>query len=148
MVNKNQVVIATAVGLTVLAVAFVVLLSFTISMSGTGTIASVGCKVYADEALTQEISAVDWGTLSPNGHSDVTFWVKSTSTVPTTLSLSTNTWNPTHAENYMSLTWTYNGNIIQPGAVEVVDLTLTVDGNIVDVTDFSFNIVLTTTQIE
>lgn len=148
MVNKNQVVIATAVGLTVLAVAFVVLLSFTISMSGTGTIASVGCKVYADEALTQEISAVDWGTLSPGGHSDVTFWVKSTSTVPTTLSLSTNTWNPAHAENHMSLTWTYNGNIIQPGAVEVVDLTLNADSGIVNVTDFSFNIVLTMTQVE
>lgn len=143
MVNKNQVIIGGVIGALVVAVVILAIAYYSVRISGTGTIKTVGVKVYADEGLTKEISSVDWGAIPPGGTSAVTFWIKSTSTVPINLTLTTDVWNPPQAQQYLTLSWDYNNSTMQPNAVIVTDLTLKVSPQVSGITTFSFDMVIT-----
>jgi len=138
MVNREQAIILGALGLTVVAVAIAVVLIAQVRISGTGSIRAIGVKIYGDDLLTKEISAIDWGSIDVGGSSVVTLWVKSNSTIPITLSMSTDSWQPSLAGQYLTLTWNYNGAQLLPGQSMPIDLTLQVSPDIHDVADFSF----------
>lgn len=143
MVNRNQVIVGSIIGALVVAVVILAIAYYSVRIHGTGTIKAVGVKIYADEGLTKEISAVDWGAIPPGGTSAVTFWIKSASTVPVNLTLATDSWNPSSAAQYLTLSWDYNNSTIQPNAVIVTDLTLKVSPQVSAITTFSFDIVIT-----
>lgn len=121
MVNKNQAVVGVVGALIVIAVVVAAVLYYSVKISGTGSIKAVGCKIYADEAMTKEISAVDWGVIPVGGTSNVTFFVKSTSTVPVTLTITKDNYNPASFETYSTLTWTYNNAPLQPNELRAVE---------------------------
>ena len=77
----------------------------------------------------------------------MTVYVKNTGNVPMTLEPSTDEWSPLAAEMYIDLQWDYSGGQIQPDDVVQVTLTLTVSAIIDAVTDFSFDIVITGTEV-
>ncbi len=143
MVNKNQAVIGVIGALIVIAVVVAATMYFSVKISGTGSIKAVGCKIYADEAMTKEISAVDWGVIPVGGTSDVTFFVKSTSTVPVTLTITKDNYNPASFATYSTLSWTYNNAPLQPNELRAIDLTLKVSQSIVGITTFSFDMTIT-----
>lgn len=145
MVNRNQAVIAATVGFTVIAIVIAGLLLSSVSISGHGTIRTINVNVYADENCTKQLTSVDWGVISPGGTSAVTFWIKSTSTVPINLTLTTSDWNPLVSQTFMTCTWTYSGINLAPNAVAVADVTLRVAQNIFNVTNFSFTMHVTGT---
>jgi len=146
MVNRNQAIAIGVFGVTVLAVAVAVLLVSQVRIQGTGVIRAVGVKVYGDDGLTKEVSAVDWGAIDVGGQSTVTLWIKSNSTVPVTLSLKTEEYNPILAGQYLTLSWSYNGAQLLRGQSVAIDLTLQVSPDIHDVTDFSFVTVISVTN--
>jgi hypothetical protein len=59
-----------------------------------------------------------------------------------TLSLQTSNWSPTAAQNYLDLSWDYNGAYIAAGAAIHVTFTLSVDASIEGITTFSFDITI------
>lgn len=117
--------------------------SKTISSSGNVEIqASPGLGVYSNQQGTQTLNSIAWGSLEPGQSTTKLVYIKNEGNVPLTISLNTGTWSSTEAQNYLTLTWNYDGQPINPGEIKQVALTLNVDANTWGITDFSFNIII------
>lgn len=142
MVTRNQLVGVTIVGLIIVAVVTASIVYFTLRVHGTGTIKLIGLEAYGDPETTQVISSVNWGELTPGGYSQVVLYLKSTSTAPANLTLSTDSWSPSEAANFLTLEWDYDGSALQPGEVRGVLFTLRVSGSVTGITSFEFDMVI------
>ena len=119
----------------------------TLSSSGSiqiQTTADLG--VYSDPACTIPLTSLSWGTLQPGGSQTHSCYIKNEGDTALTLSLQTTGWNPAIAENYLNLSWNYNGASIGAGAVIHVTFTLSVDAGITGVSTFSFDITIVGTS--
>ncbi|MCW4048021.1 MAG: hypothetical protein NWE99_10775 [Candidatus Bathyarchaeota archaeon] len=114
-----------------------------LTISNTGTITTAGVSVYWDSACTNKTSSINWGALDPGAQKSVTVYIRNEGSSAVTLTQSTSNWSPSTASNYLTLTWNYNGQVINPGASVQVRLTLTASASVTGVTAFSFNIVIT-----
>ena len=119
----------------------------TISNTGSITVTpSVQLGVYSDSGCTVAISSVSWGTLNPGTTSTAPIYVKNQGNVAVTLSMSVNSWNPSSASSYLTLTWNRDGYSLAAGASVSAVLSLTVSSSITGITTFSFSITITGTQ--
>ena len=105
-----------------------------------GAIRTVGVEIYQDTELVTILEMIGWGTLNPGEARNVDAWVKNTGNAAQKLVMWTENWNPTTAQDSMSLTWNYNNSCMPVNASIPVVLTLSVNPNITDVTGFSFDI--------
>lgn len=119
--------------------------STTTIISTSGAVKAIGVGVYLDAGLTNRATTIDWGTLEPGTKKTVTVYIQNEGNSAITLTQSTSNWNPSSASAYITLTWDYNGQAINAGASLKVTLTLTIRSNIVGVSNFNFNIVITGT---
>jgi hypothetical protein len=92
------------------------------------------------------LTAINWGLVSPGETVNKALWIRNNGTAPVTLSLSTANFNPAAAETYMTLSWNYAGQTLQPGDVAAASLSLMVHQNIQDVTAFSFDCIITASE--
>ena len=111
-----------------------------VQIQNVGTIRSVGVEVYADEALSQILGEITWGTLDPGETRSASAWIKNTGNDAQKLVLWTENWNPTDAQNSISLSWDYVDAWIGAGDSIRVEFTLSVEPDISGVTGFSFDI--------
>jgi len=114
-------------------------------LSSTGTIqiqTTPGLGVYSDSWCTTESTSIAWGTLEPGETKTVTIYVKNEGNSATTLSLQTSNWNPSTAENFISLDWNYNNQPISVNNSVGITLTLSIDDNITGITNFDFDITI------
>ena len=107
-----------------------------------GTIRAVGVEVYADGDLTSVLHEIAWGTLDPGETRSITAWVKNSGNDAQKLVMWTEGWVPVAAQNSISLSWDYGDEWIQVGASVPVVFTLSVDPDIRDVVNFSFEVVV------
>lgn len=143
MVTKQEALaVATVVAIVVIVSA--VLLYYSYRMGGHGVIKTVGCGVYTDAACTLPCTEIDWGFLSPGQVSKVTLYIKNTGNAPINLTLSIENWEPVTASVYLTYSWNYTtGQTLEPSEVVIVDLFLTVSPDIVGITEFSNDIIIT-----
>ena len=104
------------------------------------TTADIG--IYSDSGCTTPLTSLQWGTLQPGGSQTYDCWIKNEGNTPLTLSLQTSNWSPANAENYIGLSWDYNGAPISVGATVHVTLTLSVNAGITGITSFSFDVTI------
>jgi hypothetical protein len=119
------------------------------TLSSTGSIqiqTSADIGVYSDPACNNPKTSLPWGTLQPGGSQTQDCYIKNEGNTALTLSLQTTGWNPAAAENYLDLSWDYNGNPIGADAVIHVTFTLSVDAGITGITSFSFDITIVGTS--
>jgi archaellum component FlaG (FlaF/FlaG flagellin family) len=116
----------------------------TIPSNGTVSAANVG--VYTDNQYTQNCTNINWGTLTPNSTTNKTIYIKNTGTVPITLTMTTENWTPTTATDHLTLTWNQQNTILNPDETTPAELTLTVNPDTDDLTNFNFNILITGTE--
>lgn len=140
--TRNQLIGVTIVGLIIVAVVTAAVVYYTLRIRGTGTIKLIGIEAYGDPECTQVISAVNWGELTPGGFSQVVLYLKSTSTAPASLTLSTEAWSPPEAGNYLTLEWDYDGSVLQPGEIRGVLFTLRVSESVTGITSFAFDFLI------
>ncbi len=116
-------------------------------ISSAGTVKGIGVGVFWDSGCTNRVSSIDWGFLEPGSSKNISVYIKNEGNAPVTLSLNTTNWNPTsiQEENYMILSWDYVNQTISPNGAIPVTLTLDVSFSIQNVTDFSFDIIITGT---
>jgi hypothetical protein len=120
--------------------------SYTVQIPSVGQVNTVGLGVYSDAACTQNLTSISWGALDPGSVVNYQVYIKSTSNLPITLTLATDSWNPTTAATYMTLSWNYtSGTEIEPNTSLPVTLTLNVSSSVTGITSFSFNIDMTGT---
>jgi len=115
-------------------------------LSSIGNVTTVGVGAYWDEACTNEVATIDWGTIDPGGSVNKVMYIKNEGNTAITLSLNATNWSPSNAGNYISLDWDYSGQEIAAGGVIQVTLTLTVSSSISGITSFTFDIIITGTQ--
>lgn len=99
--------------------------------------------VYHDVTGTSEVKQIDWGIMEPGSSGEFTLWVKNEDVNPVMVHLSTGDWVPETAADFFTVSWNWGDAPLYPSMSRKVTITLTVDPGITQVTDFSFNIVLT-----
>jgi len=145
-VNRFQTLTIYAIIATVLAASSVTaLLTAQKTISGTGSIQTVGVGVYWDQQCTNATSSLNFGLMAPGSSKNFTLYVKNTGNSVLTLSMTTRNWNPTNASNYMSLSWNREGQQIDPGQVRGFVITLSVAANVQGISSFSFETVISGT---
>jgi len=130
----------------------VVVLGTIIWYSGSGrTVAyansmrGVGVGIYWDQDCTNRTLSLDLGLIEPGSNSTAMVYVRNEGDSAVSLWMATSSWTPPVALDYMTLIWTYSGRIISAGEVIPVELILNVSPNVSEITDFSFDIVITAT---
>jgi hypothetical protein len=111
------------------------------TLSSTGSIqttAEIG--VYSDPQCNTALTSLPWGTLEPGGSQARVCYIKNEGNSALTLSMSTLNWYPANAEDYLTLSWNYNGIPIDPDGAVQITFTLTVSLDIEGITSFSFDI--------
>jgi hypothetical protein len=147
--KKESLVIGAASALVIYTLALVTLGPIVSSaltnttISNSGSVGAVGVGVYWDQACTNSVTSIDWGVVEPGTNVDKTVYIKNEDNSAVTLSLTTSNWNPPNASNYMTLSWSYEGQSVSAADVIQVVLTLSVSANISGITSFSFDITVT-----
>ncbi len=116
------------------------------TISNSGSITAIGVGVFSDQACTNPVTSINWGTVDPGANINRTIYIKNTGNSAASLSLATSNWNPANAASYMTLRWDYNGQPVNANAVIQAKLTLSVSSTISGITSFSFDIVITATS--
>lgn len=109
----------------------------------TGIVKTVGVEAYWNVGCTQNVTLIDWGTLYASLVQNVTIYVKNTSNGDANLTLTTQTWTPSNASTFLTLTWNYNGTLLHQNEVRQTVLFLAVSDSITGITNFSFDIIIT-----
>jgi hypothetical protein len=121
------------------------LLTISQNISSSGTITTVNVGVFSDSQCTQPLSTINWGSVSPGSTVSRTVYIKNTGGLPLTLSMSTSSWNPVTAGDFMAITWNRENAVLNAGDSVSAELVLTVDSDITEVTAFSVNIIISGT---
>jgi len=143
MLQKVHALILVVVTLVMTSALVFGLLSASTTISNTGNVKTVGVGVYWDSSCSQEVSLIEWGSLDPGETSSVTVYVRNEGTVAVVLRMTTENWDPPEASSYITLSWDYSEQTLEPGESIQVTLTLSISSDIQNVTEFDFDIVIT-----
>ena len=111
-----------------------------VALPTTGSImASEGIGLYTNYACTMPKTSIEWGNLEKGGSTYVTIYIKNEGDSPLTLGLTTSDWTPSNADDYITISWNYNNQPLNPNQVTQVTITLSVDEN-AQATDFGVNL--------
>jgi hypothetical protein len=138
--NSGVVALALIVGLLVGCLATYGVLQYSMKISNTATLKLVGIGVFSNVNCTVPVSSINWGMLQPGQVENYSVYVQSESNVPITLSMYTASWSPSNASSYITVTWNYAAQTLQPHAVLPVTFTLAVNASISGIPQFSFYI--------
>jgi len=108
-----------------------------------GTVTTVNVGVYLDDQCTQNCTSINWGAIYPGDTINRTAYVKNTGTVPITLSMTTENWDPTYTSDYLTVTWDQEGKELPAGESISANLTLSAVSDTGDLANFSVDIVIT-----
>jgi hypothetical protein len=107
-----------------------------------GTIKTLGVGVYWDAACSNPVSSLDWGIVEPGAQKNFTVYVRNEGNAPGYLFLNAVNWNPSTASSYMTLTWDYLGQVLEPYKSIKITLILLISQDIQGVTNFNFDTVI------
>lgn len=110
-----------------------------------GKVHVIGLEVYWDQECSQPCTLIDWGKLYPGESATKTVYIKLGGNTPATLSFSVGDWCPPEAATYITVSWNYGGQIVNPNSVLPVEFTLSVSPDITAIETFEFTITITAT---
>jgi hypothetical protein len=122
------------------------LLSVNQTIPTSGTVTTVNVGVYQELDCTNNLTSLDWGTLSPGDTVTKNIYVKNTGDRRLTLSMTKTNWNPAHANGHLTLKWNKENNVLNVDQVATATLTLSVSESISGIDSFSVDIVITGTE--
>lgn len=105
-----------------------------------GNIEVIGVRAFWDEGLQNETKQIEWGTVNLGLSYNVSLYLKSESTVITTLKLKALNWTfmnlnneiasgPTNDTQYMNLTWDYDNRTLSPSEIVPVTMILSISSS-------------------
>ena len=145
--QKTQVSIILVVGALVAVSALVSgLLIASQTIQNAGNVKAIGVGVYSDSACIQEVLSLQWGTLGPGETSNETVYIRNEGSVTVVLSMTAENWDPASASSYITLSWNRENYVLTHGSVASAVLTLSVSSGVSEITNFSFDIIITGTE--
>ena len=143
----SAILLATVATMAVSSVVFTYGLLFgSQTINNQGNVNTIGVGVYSEASCVNEVSTIDWGYMEPGSTKNVTVYVRNEGTIPMTLSMTVDNWDPAGASTYIVLSWTREGSQVNAQSVLQADLTLSVSSSISDISSFSFDITITGTE--
>ena len=115
---------------------------FSTTIGSRGTVKTLGVGVYWDEVCSNPVSYVDWGIVDPGSQENVRVYVRNEGNVHVSILLDTVNWDPLNASSYITLSWDYSGQLLEPDESIEVTLTLLISSSIQNVASFDFDIVI------
>jgi hypothetical protein len=118
---------------------------------GETKIIGIGVGVYWDANCDNRVTNLSWGEivvnpLQPNVSKQLAAYVRNEKETDSVLSLSTSKWDPAFVENYISLGWDYEGQVLASGDTLQVTFILFVNSSLwfqtPRVQHYSFDIVV------
>jgi hypothetical protein len=116
------------------------------TISNQGNVNSIGVCVYWEDTCVNEVSTIDWGLIEPGASENVTVYILNDGTVPMTLNMTIDNWDPGTASADIALSWNCEGSSVSAQSVVQAVLTLSVSSSISNVSSFSFDITITGTE--
>ena len=117
------------------------------TISSSGSVSTINVEVYSDSACTQAATNINWGNLSPGTSATYTLYIKNSGNTAETLSMSTSSWSPQTASQYIAISWNRNNAVLGANQVVQATLTLTVSSSIDNsITAFSNSITISGTM--
>jgi FlaG/FlaF family flagellin (archaellin) len=113
------------------------------TVSNSGQITTIGVGIYSDNSCSNVLSSINWGTLDPGSDKTFTYYIRNCGNSPSILTLQTSNWSPSGAATYISLSWDYDGHVLNVDEVVAVTFTLSVSPIIDQITSFGFDITIT-----
>jgi hypothetical protein len=98
-----------------------------------GTIKTIGVETYWDPNGESRRENLTWdeiriekleGDEAKMNQVNATLYVKSVSNFRVTLNMSLTDWNPVEISDYLTISWDYNGTVLNPGEIIPVTMTL------------------------
>lgn len=103
---------------------------------------TVNVGVYSDSGCNSVCSVIEWGSIAVGSTITRNIWIKNLGDSALTLSMDTDNWSSTGAQNHIDLSWDDSGNVLASGSVRRILLTLSVDPSISGVDAFYFDIII------
>jgi len=116
------------------------------NVASADSVTGIGIGVYWDQACTNKTTLLNWGTIDAGSNNNLTIYVRNDANSAVSLVLNTIKWTPSTTSEYISLNWNYSGQNLKVDEVIPLKLTLTVNSTVIDVTNFSFATIITTTS--
>ena len=136
-------IVATGLFLTLLTTGL--LMSYQTISSG-GTVTTVNIEIYLDSNYSQNATFISWGFLRPGENVSRMLYIKNSGTVPVTLTMTTESWQPTNASSLLTLTWDLENEVLNATQSTEAVLTLAVSPDTGNLGNFTFNIIITGTE--
>jgi len=102
-----------------------------------GVIATGDLGIYWNMDCSVEVVDIYWGTLEPGSSIPKTLYFRHEGTVDFTMSFNTTNWEPVNADQFIYITWNYDGTFLIPDEVREVIFTITANTTISGITNFS-----------
>lgn len=97
------------------------------TIPNTGAIYVKGLEIYGGDITSAAGNVtVDWGELFLGTSKNASFYVKSNSNINVTLGLNVTNWKPTGIEKYLTVSWDYDGTLLNSTQTIFVTLNLRV----------------------
>jgi hypothetical protein len=113
------------------------------TISSSGIIVSTNISLWKDANCTQNLTAILWGTLTPNQTTSCACYIRNEGATNAKLNMTSSSWNPSNTSSYMSFSWNREAYVLLPSSSVQAIFTLNIFSNITGITSFSFNIVVT-----
>lgn len=151
MKSRERIILAVSLAFVIGALAIGIinnvfsLLQTSRTINSNGSVKGIGVGIYWDSACTNKVSSINWGVIDPGSNITVTVYVRNEGNAVVTLSKAAQNWNPATSASYMTLNWNYAGQVLSVNQVLQVRLLLVVSPTISGITNFTFDIIITTT---
>ena len=98
-----------------------------VHVPGLATIKTLKVEIYWDANGVNKRETMNWGEIEPWTSTNTIAYIKSASNFVVTLTFSLTDWNPVEISDYLTISWDYNGTLIEPG--EIIPVTMTVSAS-------------------
>jgi len=112
------------------------------TISNAGAVKAIGVGVYWNSNGTNMVTSINWGTIEPGSSTNRTCYIQNEGNSASTLSMNATNWNPSNASDYISLSWDYGGQLVNPDELIQVIFTLSISDSVEGITSFSFDITI------
>lgn len=109
------------------------------------SVKGIGVGIYWDQACTNRTLSLNWGSIEASSRNNLTVYVRNEGNSAVSLGLNTSNWTPPATSSYISLNWNYTDQVLSKNEVIPIQITLTVYPTIIDINNFSFQTIITTT---
>jgi len=122
------------------------IIQFTVYIPPCGMVTTCEVGAYWDKMCNATVYSIDWGLLEPGQAVHKTLYVKNEGNCTVTLCLEAENWSPPNAYNYLTLSWDYTDELVDPQEILQVTLTLQASPDLQEITNFNFDIAIYTSH--